>query len=131
MMTIGQLIAALGICKPEAQVKFDFCGLMPCGLHSDRGYYDHAALGWAASEYWSGARGLKLEQYPTVGSLVRDLRAAIAPDVQFTAWKGGEYSYDENTPLHVDNDGEANSTELVSVEDLDWRVILHTAHEDA
>lgn len=129
MMTIGQLISELKKAKPEAQVKFDFCGVMPTHVHSDRGIYEHAALGWAPSEYWFGRGGLKLNDYPTVASLLKELQRAIDEHVIFTGWKGGEYSYDEQTPLHVDNDGESNDTELQWVEDDDWRVILHTARE--
>lgn len=130
MMTIGQVLAELRKAKPGASVKFDFCGLMPTRVHSDRGYYDHAALGWAASEYWAGRGGLKYEDYPTVASLIKVLEDAIQPHVTFSGWKGGEYSYDEDTPLHIDNYGESNQTELVSVEDCDWRVLLHTVSED-
>ena len=121
MMTIGEVIDALERAKPDATVVFSFCGVAPSTVHSWRGIYAEAALGFEYEE-----RG---QQAPTVADLLVELRTAIEGRT-FHGWKGGEYKYDRSTPLHIDNSGCWTSTELFRIQASDYQVILHTAKED-
>ena len=111
--TIGALLDALREVRPDAQVYYDFCGLIPCGLRSYRGYYDHLALGWSDDS----------EAEPTTAQqLTKILRGATGPGMQFTGWKGGEYRMTMDSPIWADNAGRASSTAIVGIEyDADAR----------
>lgn len=122
MMTIGEVIDALKTANPEAHVRFDFGGIVPTTVDSWRGIYSEAALGFGGGEY--GTKGV------AAAVLLRRLEAAIAPDAEFCGWKGGEYRYNRDTPLHIDNRGCYTNTELTRVAVDDWVVTLHTERAD-
>lgn len=125
-MTINELLSALRAADAGAMVFFDFGGLMPTDIDSYRGLYDHPALGWAASEYWGGKGGLIHDQFPTVGSLISVLEAAIKPGTSFAGWKGGDFSYNGDEELYVDNQGECNGVVIADVDTSSYKVVLRT-----
>lgn len=120
-VTIGSLIDALEWAEPDASVMFDFCYLAPTSLRSSRGYYEHLAIGWKVPEsepYW-----------PTVAEILRLLESAAG--ATFEAYKGGSYTMSQDTPLWVDNWGDASGTGIVGVEFLgESTVILKTSKVD-
>jgi hypothetical protein len=122
MKTIGEVIDALKKADPKVNVWFAFGGMVPSTVDSWRGIYAEAALGFEGGEYASKA--------VTVKELLERLEAAIAPDAEFVGWKGGDYRYDRQTPLHIDNPGCCTNTDLVRVEVGEWSVILHTEHTE-
>jgi hypothetical protein len=123
MMNIGEVIDALKRADPAVDVRFAFGRLVPTTVNSWRGIYADAALGFEGGDYGH-------TRTVTAGSLLRLLEDAIAPGVEFTGWKGGEYRYDRSTPLHIDNRGCCTNTELVRVEVGEFGVVLHTEHEE-
>jgi hypothetical protein len=122
MMTIGEVIDALKEADPTLNVWFAFGRMVPSTVDSWRGIYADAALGFEGGEYASKA--------VTVMELLNRLEAAIAPNAEFTGWKGGTYRYDRKTPLHIDNPGCCTNTELTRIEVSEDDVILHTERED-
>lgn len=121
-MTIGEVIEALEKASPDAQVVFAFGYVVPTTVQSWRGIYGEAALGYK----YDGSS----TDRPSVSALLAVLRKAIEPGITFQGWKGGDYSYTMDTPLHIDNSGEYSCTELVRIQREDWQVTLHTAKEE-
>lgn len=120
MMTIGQVIAELERAKPEATVRYSFASLHPTTVDSWRGIYSEPALGWEALR----------SDGPKVKDVIAELRKAT-DGRKYTGWKGGDYSYDLNDTLHIDNPGQWTSTELARIEDRDYCVVLHTECDEA
>lgn len=107
--------------KPRA-VCFDFGCLKPCPVDSYRGYYDHLAMGW---ETWEDIR--KRDPYcdgMTVTDIVENLKSAVGKS--FVGYKGGEFTMSDDTPVWVDNHGEATGTGIVGVRSDGWLVVLLT-----
>lgn len=115
-MTTNQLINQLKLARPNAKVFFDFCGIAPDEVRSWRGIYAEPALGWKVISWDEGH---------TVESLIEELNKAISGNV-FYGYKGGEFQYDGDEPLHIDNDGEYTNTEISHIEDLGYKVVIHT-----
>lgn len=120
-LRLGALIALLEQRPADNSVSFDFCGLMPAGVRSYRGYYDHLAIGHTAD----------CPAHPTVATLIRELRGAVGQI--FEGYKGGSFRMDENTPVWVSNYGESHSTAVVGVRalgytDAGYWTIIETAH---
>lgn len=105
-MTLGDLIDALRACRPEARVRFDLGDVVPTTLDSWRGIYAELALGYDLGDR-GGVR-------PTVASLLRQCEAAVGD--AFAGYKGGEYTMDRDTPVHVDRYGDCTDTHLDRVE---------------
>jgi hypothetical protein len=124
-MTINKLIKELKKAKPLDSVRFDFCGCTPTEIACWRGIYAEPALGWAPTGY-SGMVGQKTH---TASSLIEELERAINGRV-YCGWKGGDYYYDGNEPLHVDNDGDYTQTNISHVSVTDYGVIIHTECDD-
>lgn len=122
MMKIAELLHDLRRAKLDAEVRFDFAGCAPTTVASSRGDYSKPALGWCATSYSGNGKA------PTVAELIAELERAT-DGREYTGWKGGEYTYTLSDPLCVDNPGDWTDTQLVRVEDLEWRVILHTRME--
>ncbi len=120
-MTIKEILNALDEAKPELRVIFSFCRCIPTTVDSWRGSYSEPAIGWEPTGY-SGNR--PAIQYPTVETFKKELKDSL--DKIYGGWKGGEYSYDEDSILHVDNSGDCTNTEITRVEIGDFEVILHT-----
>lgn len=113
-MTLGAMIRALEHCKPDAIVRFDFCGMVPGQLDSYRGYYEELALGFKDSSNGD----------VTVSDLLAELNRANGKT--FTGWKGGDYVMGLDTPVWVDNPGHSNGTTICGIRDCDWKVIIDT-----
>lgn len=104
MMNLGELIDAVEPYKDvEGWVMFDFGSASPDGIDSYRGYYDRLALGF------SGERS----DIMTPKDFYILLTSAV--NKTFTGYKGGKYTMDRDTPVHVANYGETSSTEIVRV----------------
>lgn len=120
-MTIGEVLTALKRAKPDVYVMFGFGGVCPTTVGSWRGIYAEAAIGFTSGEY--GHDGCTVEQ------LTNELTKAITPGVTYSGWKGGEYQYTEDTPLHVDNRGECTNTEIARIQVDEYIVVIHTEYE--
>lgn len=120
-MTIGEVIESLKRAKPDLGVAFAFGYVVPTTVASWRGIYAEAALGYKYDGLSTGR--------PKVKDVLKELKKAIDGRT-YCGWKGGDFKYTAETPLHIDNPGEYSSTELIRVEVTDWLVTLHTAKED-
>lgn len=119
MMTLGELIDALPH-DSEKDVVFDFCGAFPLlVLGSSRCYYERAALDWTVIRRHSERGG----SAPTSAALRDFLTKQLGTTMH--GYKGGEYTIDRDTLVHIDGYGECTSTEVASVE-VGWRVMIHT-----
>lgn len=118
-MNLGTLRDTLVLVPRDAPICFDTFGLRWSGsLHSWRGIYAEPAIGWTDGS----ARHL-------AAALIARIDSALAGEV-FTGWKGGEYTYDRESPVWVDNAGEWTSTALVGVTVEHGYVYLRTARID-
>lgn len=122
-LTLGQLIDALENVDQGEPVYFDFPLSAPTTIHSSRGYYNNAALGWAPTGYSGGY------QAPTVADLLEELKEALTRI--YEGWKGGEYAYSRATPLWVDNPGDWSSTGITEVDTSGYGVVLVTERENS
>lgn len=130
VLTMGELIRGLRVCNPQARVRFDFTNCIPTRIAAWRGVYAEPALGWQPSGYTQ-----LVKEYPTVASLLLELEDSLTKI--YEGWKGGEFSYSPDSPVHVDNEGDCTITHLVGLERT-WRsapgdefeVILKTAQFD-
>lgn len=113
-MRLGTLIRHLSACSQDATVKYDFCGFVPDGLDSYRGYYDQLALGF------------KPWEKVVVKDLVALLKKAIGKT--FQGYKGGNYKMDESTEIWVSGHGDAWNTAISHIINLDYEVILCTGY---
>lgn len=120
-MTIGEILAALEPAADDTQVRFAFGGASPTTIGCYRGYYDEAALGFTDGQYGS--------EIQTVKGLRDELERASRRGVLHTGWKGGEFQFTTDTPLHVDNPGNCTDTDIVRVEVQEYQVVIHTAQE--
>jgi hypothetical protein len=102
-MTIGEFIEALEALPPDAFIEFD-CGGVPLGFASWRGAYAEATL-----------PPENLSWKPTVGDTLDSARHAISGEV-FEGWKGGDYTFDENTALWADDEGVYRRRCIVGIE---------------
>ena len=124
-MTIGQLIKLLNKADLEHRVYFDFANCIPDSIASWRGIYAEPALGWCPSGYSASNTDRK---NCTVGELLEMLNEALRET--YIGWKGGEFQYNLDSPLHVDNNGDCTHTEISNVRILrDW-VILETSSSE-
>ena len=119
MMTVGEVLDALYEADPELPVYYDFCSCVPTTVESWRGIYAQPALGWEPH----GRQGV------TVGYLIAELEKCIDGRT-YIGYKGGDYIYDRESQLHIDNYGKCTSTELTGVELAGWCVFLKTTQED-
>ena len=109
MKTIGELISMLEAFEnQDAIVYFDFCRCFPTIVDSWRGVYAEAALGWEA-EGELNATPKKAKE------LVDNLRMAASKKITFFGYKGGEYVYDMDTEIHIDNYGSCTHTEIKDI----------------
>lgn len=120
MLTIGQLIEKLQKCDKSKRVYFDFCGCVPTSVDSYRGRYSKPALGWQPSGY----SNKKCIEYPTVVTLIEELENALK--TTYYGWSGGEYQYNLNSELYIDNCGDATKTVAQDVREFDNAVIIET-----
>jgi len=115
-MTLGQMIALLGLSKPESTVSYDFGGFVPTGLDSYRGFYNHLCL-----EY-------KQDGEVTVEALLTWCRQVDGKVL--TGYKGGEFRMDKGTPLWAANYSECHGTAIVGIRDYGYHVKILTGYVD-
>lgn len=110
-MTLGQIIVELEDLPQSAHVRFD--DGTPVGrFASYRGFYDQLALGTA-------------NYPPRVWHLLA--QAKLALEDTFEGYKGGEYTYDENTPVWADDVGDYSSVGIFDIrESAQGEVVIHT-----
>jgi len=122
MMTLGDLIDALP--NSDTPVYFAFCSAFPVlDLDSYRGYYERAALDWFVrrrSETYDDTA----PRPPKSCDLLAYLRSRLGTTME--GYKGGTYTINRDTLMHVDGNGEVNDTAISSVEVKSWAVIIHT-----
>lgn len=118
MKTIKQVLDILKQAPSDASVHYSYFRCVPTVVDSWRGIYAEAALGWAPSEYTNRI---------TAQKLIKELEDSFGR--QFTGWKGGEYCYYEDTPLHIDNPGECTNTEIDKITFNDYSVTIHLINE--
>jgi hypothetical protein len=116
-MNIGTIKKYLAVAKKDLPVQFDFCNCRPVTVSSWRGIYAEPTIGWST------------EGETTVDQFLTELNLATSGKI-YEGWKGGDFQYDDNSPLHVDNPGRYTLTEIVAVEVTEWDVILHTRYSD-
>ena len=116
-MTIGEFIDRLERAPVDYHVVFDFGRLAPTRIKSWRGIYAEAAIGYAEAGP------------PTVRELLLELYGSVDGRT-YRGYKGGEYSFDRNTPLHVDNYGEYSHTEIADVRIGNYDVMLVTTNSE-
>lgn len=116
-MTIGQLEAAMAIRDSDKLVKFDFVHFHPHDCHSYRGYYERPAIGYSNEG-----------DPPTVKDFCGLLHQLT--HLEFTGYKGGDYTYDASQVLYVANRSEAAGTVIVGIDEDRSYVMLKTGHID-
>lgn len=119
MMTIGEVLDILATAKPEVAVYFRPFNCVPGEVISWRGRYNEPALEWEPTGY-SGDGGTVC-----VRALMNRLKEAIDGRT-FTGWKGGEFRFTRDSPLHVDNAGDYTNTEIDRILVFDFAVFIHT-----
>lgn len=129
-LTLGELVEkleAIGLKDSDGDdiyVQFDFGSAIPTTLDSWRGSYSELALGYELVGYDgdddANYNSMKVEK------LLKDLKSAIGKE--FYGWKGGDFKMSENTPVWVDNSGNANNCAIVDVLDKGYFCVLLTAY---
>ena len=117
-MTIKQIVDVLSTAiklKGDLPAYFDFCMTIPDHVSSWRGDYSLPAIGW---KYDPGA-------ICTAKDLLAWLNYAIS-GAEFTGWKGGQYRYNDDQELMVDNYGEATFTRVRNITFDNLQITLHT-----
>lgn len=111
-ISLGELIDRLKKHSATAHVFLDVFHLRPTGLHSYRGYYDHLAIGWRQDD-----------AYTTVQDLLKLLESAIGGT--FHGWKGGEYRMSRETPVWIDQAGDASGVTICGVDGDEDSTLIH------
>jgi len=128
-MKIKEIIEALESVEDTTKpVIFDFCSCVPTKIDSWRGIYAEPAIGWEPTGYSSKTKDRHFVKV-TVDALLIELKHAIS-GVEYTGWKGGEFLYDGDSILHVDNPGDCTNTEISAVKELSYYVVLCTEKDD-
>lgn len=123
IMTLGELREVIARAHPDDDVIFDQFGLVWNGvLDSWRGVYAMPAIGWRHP------LDLVDAQPNAARDLLQVIDQALAGE-RFTGYKGGEYTFDRDSPVHVDRYGESTGTALVGVRLWPGKVWLITAGE--
>lgn len=117
-LTIGELIDKLKACDQESFCLFDFGRFAPTNVSSWRGIYAQAAIGYARAN-----RDISYRVKDVIGRLNEGVGCV------HSGWKGGEYYYDHNTPIWVDNTGECSETAIADVTSDGCTVYIETRHE--
>lgn len=60
----------------------------------------------------------------TTSEFLKMLKETVGKE--FTGYKGGEFTMDENTPIWVANYGNSGNTAVIDVIDEDYKIILVT-----
>lgn len=109
-LSLGEFVTLLREAGKDPNWKnviFMFGGKPNMKVHSYRGYYDHAALGWSGGDYGTSS-----------GVDANELADAIEAQYgsYMSGWKGGEFLIHKNIPLWCANDG-CFGPAIVGIED--------------
>lgn len=104
-VTIGQLLGLLEGMPDDAIVRFPFAYTGPASIASWRGVYAEAAIGHTSGQH--------ADHLPTVGSFKQMLLDCMGP--VYEGWKGGDFTFTMDTPIHVDNPGQCTNTEIIGL----------------
>jgi len=118
MKTIKQVLDILKQAPSDAHVYYSYFRCVPTYVASWRGSYDEAALGWAPVEF---------KNQITAKELIKQLEDSFGRP--YSGWKGGDYCYYDDTPLHIDNQGECTNTEIDKITFNDYSVTIHLINE--
>ena len=121
-MNIGQVKEILSRAAGDSYVYYDFCNCVPTKIDSWRGIYAEPALGWC--DIGRSGDGTNI----TVSQLLDELKKATDGRT-YHGWKGGEYSYNDKSPLHIDNPGDYSDTFITEIIDYDYCIIIYTSKE--
>ena len=112
-MTLGKLIKLLSeIIDQDKSIYFDFGYFRPAELMSWRGSYDELSIDYSEDEAVS------------VKTFLEDLKACVSKE--FTGYKGGEFTMNEDTPLWVAHYGSSGHTGVSGIMDDGYQVIIET-----
>lgn len=115
-MKIGEIKQRLLRAEGKAEVYYDFCHCFPTRINSYRGAPRKPALGWTRDG-----------EIPTVEEILAELALATSVGKTYEGYWGGEYSYNEEHELYVDNDAGSSDTRIRRLELVaDKLVIIHT-----
>jgi hypothetical protein len=103
-LTLGALIDALAsVSTPDGyRVRYEFCGCVPDGLHSYRGYYEDLAIGFSDEKSAPKHDEVLTMLCETVGEV-------------FMGYKGGKYRMSRESTLWVANYGNTSGTHIKAV----------------
>lgn len=132
ILRLGQLISLIekaGLTQDDGEFKlvsFDFGSAEPTTLDSWRGVYSELALGYRLTGY--DAPDQEKNHFSTcrADKLLEELKSAIGKE--FTGWKGGEFTMNEDTPVWVSNPGNGSRTGVVGVLDETWQIVILTSY---
>ncbi len=135
-LSLGQIIEKLEVLAEKSkeqeeerdepmQVDYDFGTCIPTKLASWRGNYSELALGYMLSGYDNDKDHFAKT---TVHELLAEMKSAMGK--VFDGWKGGEFMMGENTPVWVDNQGNASNTAIIDIVDDGWRVLIMTQYHE-
>lgn len=119
--TLGHMLDAMADMGSSQPLAFDFCGVIPDldadtgGVKSYRGWNEHLAISWRLADF---------SQYATVYGLRRKLAETIGATMD--GYKGITHRPNRNTPVWVDNRGEAHNTAIIGWSDISGSIVLHT-----
>jgi hypothetical protein len=119
-ISLGGLINLLKQREADQLIKFDFCGFVPSGIRSYRGYYDHLALSFDVE---SSRNRSPVEL--TVATLLELLESSNGST--YTGYKGGQYTMGLQTPVWVDNYACATGTGIVGLSHCNDMTVISTA----
>lgn len=112
--TLGEFEDALEELEADRKISFLIphgdAKIYPISITSWRGVYENAALTHGPDPI-------------TVGQLLTNIQAAYRGT--FYGWKGGEYTYDRNTPFWIANPGtvgEARVEKILNVGDYEYLI---------
>ncbi len=133
-LTLGQLISEIekiGIKKENGEdmdIAFDFGSAIPTTLASWRGSYAELALGYRLSGYDAYDQEKGHFSDVTAEKVLAELKQAVG--ATYYGWKGGDFLMDENTPVWVANQGNADNTIIIGVLNAGYKMVLLTAYHE-
>lgn len=120
-MNIGEMLSALKGMDGGKKVQFTFgepC--MPSSIHSWRGSYDEAAIGFERSHI--------MEDDITVKGFIDMIEDAMSRT--HYGYKGGEYEFGPNTPVWVAEPSWPGNCAVCGVTDRGWMVTIDTEYRE-
>lgn len=116
-LSVGKLISKLEALPQDAPLFLQYEeGVATFGAAcSYRGFYNEVAI--MPESFFSDPRECRGRKDSTVASVLRYLKDVIVGGT-FYGWKGGDYVYDESTPMWIAHAGSSTDDMIVGVEPL-------------